>query len=99
MKKTIALFLVVLVLGCTSCIPNSSVEVKNLQLEMKKNPQGIDVLNPRFSWQIFSDMIDLKQVSYHIQVASCPKKLQTGNDLWWDSGVVTSDASDRKSVV
>jgi alpha-L-rhamnosidase len=37
---------------------------------MKKNPQGIDVLNPRFSWQIFSDMIDLKQVSYHIQVAS-----------------------------
>lgn len=93
MKKTIALFLVVLVLGCTSCIPNSSVEVKNLQLEMKKNPQGIDVLNPRFSWQIFSDMIDLKQVSYHIQVASCPKKLQTGNDLWWDSGVVTSDAS------
>ena len=93
MKKTIVLFWIALVLGWTGCVPKTSVEIKNLQLEMKKNPQGIDVLNPRFSWQITSDKADLRQISYQIQVASCPKKLQNGKELLWDSGVIVSDAS------
>ena len=29
--------------------------VKNLRMENRVNPLGIDVLNPRFSWQLVSD--------------------------------------------
>ncbi len=93
MKKTIVLLLVALVLGWTGCVPDTSVVVKSLRLEMKENPQGIDVVKPRFSWQVTSDKVDLIQLSYQIQVASCPKKLQSGKDLLWDSGVIVSDAS------
>ena len=52
MKKTALLLLITLVLGWTGCSFDSTVEVKNLRLEMKENPLGINVTHPRFSWQI-----------------------------------------------
>ena len=51
MKKTALLLLVALVLGWAGCSSDSTVEVKNLRLEMKENPLGINVTQPRFSWQ------------------------------------------------
>ena len=38
MKKTALLLLVALVLGWAGCSSDSTVEVKNLRLEMKENP-------------------------------------------------------------
>ena len=93
MKKTVLLLLVAWVLGWIGCTPDSAVVVKNLQLEMKENPLGIDVDKPRFSWQIVSDRSDVLQESYQIQVAGCPEQLQMGKDLLWDSGIVASGAS------
>ena len=49
MKKTALLLLVALVLGWAGCSSDSTVEVKNLRLEMKENPLGINVMQPRFS--------------------------------------------------
>ncbi len=49
MKKTALLLLVALVLGWAGCSSDSTVEVKNLRLEMKENPLGINVTQPRFS--------------------------------------------------
>lgn len=47
----------------------------------------------RFSWQIASGKPDLKQTAYQIQVAASPEQLESGDGLWWDSGVVRSDES------
>ena len=63
MKKTALLLLVALVLGWAGCSSDSTVEVKNLRLEMKENPLGINVTQPRFSWQIASGKPDLKQTA------------------------------------
>lgn len=80
--------------GLTGCNPPvDSVEVTRLQVEMKSNPLGIDVAQPRFSWQIASDKPDLMQVGYRIQVAASPEDLQSGKNLLWDSGEITSDNS------
>lgn len=93
MKKTALLLLIALIFGWTGCTSDSTVEVKNLRLEMKENPLGINVTQPRFSWQIASEQPSLMQVSYQIQVAASPEQLQSGDGLLWDSGVVRSDES------
>lgn len=81
MKKTALLLLVALVLGWAGCSSDSTVEVKNLRLEMKENPLGINVTQPRFSWQIASGKPDLKQTAYQIQVAASPEQLESGDGL------------------
>ena len=93
MKKTALLLLIALVLGWTGCSSDSTVEVKILRLEMKENPLGINVAQPRFSWQIASGKPDLKQTAYQIQVAASPEQLESGDGLLWDSGVIRSDES------
>lgn len=82
MKKTALLLLVALVLGWAGCSSDSTVEVKNLRLEMKENPLGINVTQPRFSWQIASGKPDLKQTAYQIQVAASPEQLESGDGLF-----------------
>ena len=93
MKKINLLFLIVLWLGLAGCGPSTKVDVKNLQVEMKENPQGIDVSQPRFSWQISSGIPDLQQVSYQIQVAETEDLLKSEKGLLWDSGTILSDQS------
>lgn len=93
MKKINLLFLIVLWIGLAGCNPSTKVDVNNLQVEMKENPQGIDVSQPRFSWQMNSGIPDLRQVSYRIQVAESEAGLKAENDLVWDSGVCLSDQS------
>lgn len=44
--------------------------VKNLRCEYLENPIGIDVINPRLSWQIISDRRNVKQQQFQIQVAT-----------------------------
>ena len=93
MKKIVLLFLAALALGWAGCSSDSTVKVKNLRLEMKENPLGINVVQPRFSWQLASGKPNLKQAAYQIQVAASPGQLESGDDLLWDSGVVRSDES------
>ena len=49
-------------------------------------PQGIDVLNPRFSWKLFSQTIGEAQSAYQLIVTKVD-----GGDLVWDSGKVESN--------
>ena len=49
-------------------------------------PQGIDVLNPRFSWKLFSQTIGEVQSAYQLTVTKVD-----GGDLMWDSGKIESD--------
>ncbi|QGQ95048.1 alpha-L-rhamnosidase [Paenibacillus psychroresistens] len=65
------------------------INVKKLRCEYMENPIGIDVQNPRISWQIQSDVRSWLQAAYQIQVF-------TESDLKgliWDSGKVESDQS------
>ncbi|HEX9048124.1 MAG TPA: family 78 glycoside hydrolase catalytic domain [Verrucomicrobiae bacterium] len=70
-----------------------SVAVDELQCEHLQNPQGIDVLQPRLSWQLKSDDHDVRQSAYQILVASTADKLQSDQGDLWDSGKVASEAS------
>ncbi len=67
--------------------------IKNLRCEYRTNPLGIDVLNPRFSWQISSDRSGARQVAYRVLAAGSPAGLTGGSAVLWDSGRVESDQS------
>ena len=69
------------------------MKINNLKTEYKTNPLGIDVLVPRLSWEIESDLRDTKQAAYRITSAASVEQLREQKDLLWDSGKQTSDQS------
>src|SRR4051812_9298439 len=69
----------------------SQGSVDNLRCEMLTNPEGIDVLTPRLSWEIKGKGNNIGQTAYQVMVASSEEKLDEG-DLW-NSGKVLSDQS------
>ena len=60
---------------------------------MMNNPEGIDVLQPRLSWQINANVNDVKQTAYQIIVASTEENLNSNTADLWDSGKVASNES------
>lgn len=55
-------------------------ELTGLKVEYAETPLGIDVKEPRFSWQMLSDKRGEVQVAYQIVVRN-----EGGNQVW-DSG-------------
>jgi alpha-L-rhamnosidase len=94
MKKS---FLYTFILIASLCFSLAKAQTKisviNLQCEMLNNPEGIDVVQPRLSWQIKSDVNDVKQTAYQIMVASTLENLNANKADLWDSGKVTSNES------
>jgi alpha-L-rhamnosidase len=94
MKKS---FLHIFILIASLCFSlaqaQNKISVTNLQCEMLNNPEGIDVVQPRLSWQIKSDVNDVKQTAYQIIVASTLENLNANKADLWDSGKVTSNGS------
>lgn len=70
-----------------------AVTISNPRTEHLTDPMGIDVLQPRLSWQINSDARNVMQTAYRILVASTPEKLLQNQGDLWDSGEVRSDIS------
>ncbi len=68
---------------------NAAVEITNLMVEYLKNPIGIDVKNPRFSWQMIAPEgeRDYTQSAYQIVVTN-PE-----GETMWDSKKVSDDES------
>lgn len=71
----------------------SSLLIKSLRCEYRKNPLGIDVAQPRLSWEIESPRRGVFQKAYRIQVALSDSAFVTQADLLWDSGQIESSAS------
>ncbi len=46
------------------------MQVTDLRVEYRKNPVGIDVSIPRFSWKLESEQKNTMQDGYQIQVIS-----------------------------
>ncbi|PXY41812.1 alpha-rhamnosidase [Flavobacterium cheongpyeongense] len=94
MKKSFLHTFIFIVSLCFSLAQaQNKISVTNLQCEMLNNPEGIDVLKPRLSWQIKSDVNDVKQTAYQIMVASTLENLNANKADLWDSGRITSDES------
>jgi len=77
------------------CIIGSSyaqdLYVKDLTVEHKKNPVGVDYKLPRFSWKIIGSGNNILQTAYSIRVSTDIKFSSTKNI--WQSGKIVSGES------
>jgi alpha-L-rhamnosidase len=67
------------------------ISVKDLTVEHKKNPIGIDATQPRLSWKITGTGNNIMQTAYTIRVATDEKF--TSNKIVWQSGIISSSES------
>jgi len=72
-----------------SLLAQATPEVKNLRVEHLRNPIGLDVTNPRFSWEISADARGIEQSAYEITVTSD----KAGSNTIWTSGKIESGKS------
>ncbi len=87
MKKYLLLSLLCLIVS----IVNAQVTVTGLLSENRVNPLGLDVVQPRLTWQLSSTQRNVLQSAYEVVVGlSAAAK---GNDVVWSSGKVTSGQS------
>lgn len=85
MKRPCVLFAMQL-LAVVCC---AQVKVNNLLCENRTNPLGMDVVQPRFSWQLNSDKRNEMQTAYRVEVSESPEF----HGHVWDSGKISSDSS------
>jgi alpha-L-rhamnosidase len=90
MKKHLFIFFLS---TCSIQVVFAQVIVTNPRCEMMTNPQGIDVLKPRFSWQLESTQRNVNQTSYEILVSSTEQKWYSNEGDIWNSGKINSSAT------
>lgn len=73
----------------------SSIQIENLRCEYLVDPLGIDIVNPRFSWEMISSESAKKQKAYEILVASDSLVFSRGIGDMWNSGKVNSVESNQ----
>ena len=72
---------------------HAQVSIQNLRCEMLVNPLGIDIKEPRLSWQLSSNQRNVQQAAYEIIVSSSKDKLTKNDGDIWSSGKVNSSQS------
>ena len=91
-NKKFSLFLLVATsIACICC--NRSLSIQNLQVEMRSNPQGLDVQHPRLSWQLEAKINNVQQTAYQVIVVETRKDINNENNLYWNTGKVETDKS------
>jgi alpha-L-rhamnosidase len=80
---------------CFANLPpaTAATTIANLRCENRVNPDGIDALQPRLSWNIESTERNQHQTAYQVLVSSSESKLSPDDADVWNSGKVTSDQS------
>ena len=68
-------------------------QVTSLKCDYHINPVGIDVAQPRLSWQIVADENNFMQQAYEIRVAQSSGDLIKGNKLVWSTGKINTSES------
>ncbi len=92
MKKLLFIYLFISLL-LSSCKEKAEIAIENLRCEKLVDPTGIASLLPVLSWEITSQSKDVKQLSYHVLIASSLEKLNADEGDLWDSEEVNSDNS------
>ena len=89
------LFIVLLVLIAASSEVQAAPKpsATHLLTEYLENPLGIDVPQPRLSWQFVQNARGARQSAYQIQVADSLEALKSGKANVWDGGKVFSSRS------
>ncbi len=93
LRLTVLFVAVNFLLFCQQLTNNKKLQIENLTCEYLENPLGIDIVNPRLSWQLQSGQRGEKQTAYHLIVASSQENLDKNIGDLWDSGKVNSDQS------
>ncbi|RIJ47967.1 alpha-L-rhamnosidase [Maribellus luteus] len=93
LKSLIRRNFLILCLSCFSLVLAAKTTVVNKTCEYHVNPIGIDVVQPRLSWQLQSDGQNIMQSAYEIRVAASESALNSAGKLIWTSGKVVSDKS------
>ncbi len=91
-----AALLTMMVLLAGAAVPvrgAGQISLTGLKCEYKSNPLGIDVAQPRLSWQIVSSERSWLQSAYQIRVALSPVTFTQNRKPLWDSGKVASPES------
>src|SRR5688572_1294663 len=94
MKKLLITYKLLLLVGClTATTVHAQINAHNLRCEMLLHPKGIDVLQPRLSWEITGPFRNIQQTAYQVLVASSPVLLMRQEGDLWNSGKVPSGQS------
>lgn len=88
MKRVLSLLFLLTVLQA-----QAQVSVTRLRCEMLNNPLGLDVQQPRFSWNLVSKSRNVAQTAYQVIVSSSKALLAANRGDVWNSGKISSDAS------
>lgn len=92
MMKKLTLFILAF-FGLACNCRSQSLSTQDLQVEMLSNPIGLDVQQPRLSWQIASKINNVQQTAYEIRVGKDEKALTKNSQLVWQTGKVSSNES------
>ncbi|HOH31279.1 MAG TPA: alpha-L-rhamnosidase, partial [Candidatus Hydrogenedentes bacterium] len=65
----------------------------HLTTEYRIDPEGIDAISPRLSWQVQSDQRNRLQTAYQVLVADSEAALAADQGTLWDSGKTSSPSS------
>ncbi|MFN7119278.1 MAG: family 78 glycoside hydrolase catalytic domain [Saprospiraceae bacterium] len=86
------LFLGMLVLLSLATL-TAQVSVQHLRCENRENPIGLDVSEPRFTWQLQSPSRNVLQTAYEIRLGKDAAALVKGKKVLWTTGKILSDQS------
>jgi alpha-L-rhamnosidase len=84
------IFIVRLVAFFLICQAGEAMTTGNLRCEVRTEPLGIDVAQPRLSWTLSSNTRGDAQTAYEVLAASSITLLNAGTGDLWDSGEVSS---------
>jgi alpha-L-rhamnosidase len=88
MKKTLFLLFISL-----NIFQTNAQTIEKLKCEYQETPIGMEVLNPRLSWQMKATYRGAKQSAYQILVADNEADLKKDIGNVWNSGMVKSEQS------
>ena len=88
MKKTLFLLFISL-----NIFQTNAQTIEKLKCEYQETPMGLEVLNPRLSWQMKASNRGAKQSAYQILVADNEADLKKDIGNIWNSGMVKSEQS------
>ncbi len=73
--------------------PAQPAQPAHLECEQLTDPEGIDALHPRLSWQLTGNEKDLRQTAWQILVASSPELLARDKGDLWSTAKTPGDQS------
>ncbi|MDR1592884.1 MAG: glycoside hydrolase family 78 protein [Prevotellaceae bacterium] len=90
MYKKTNFFIIFFAFAC-SLFAQAQVQPVKLRCEYLVNPLGIDVYNPRLSWQLQDERYGAVQQAYRIIVGTNSSDVSAGNGTVWDKSAQSDD--------